>query len=400
MGVLNLAGRLSLDASPFHSALKGVSGSVGGLATSLKGMLGSVLSVSAISGMARSIIAAGSEIKDLSDRLAVSAKDVQEFGLAAKLSGQDAETFAKSLERIRIAAAKGETALSIFGVTTEQMRAGVPALRQLAEGLKQFTGSAEQTKALADVFGVRGFGKTVNMLLELKAAGGVQFFTDRDIDNLDRAGDSITKFWTKMKVGGLRAFEWIGNREADLIDMLFGTDIRGFGKPDKRNRKKKFQMGGLEEGAFAEEEKARARLSMMERVEKLNEKAEKFRKQAHLATITDEEELKELQEERARLKQENFEDWIDEEAIAKKSLALAENEAAIAEVSERIRNKKNLESVKGLPPLTDSLRAVGNFLGGDPNSGVVKQLSEQTKQLEKIERNTARQGAEGSRFPL
>lgn len=53
-----------------------------------------------------------------------------------------------------------------------------------------------------------------------------------------------------------------------------------------------------------------------------------------------------------------------------------------------------------LSPLSDSLRSVGNFLGGDPNSGVVQKLSNIERQLNEIRRNTGRQAVEGGRFPL
>jgi len=107
MGVLNLFGRISLDASPMHGSLKGLTGAVGGFASSLKGMLAGAFGAGAILAYTKRMIDLGAQIHDTSTKLGISAETFQELSFAAKQSGADignVETAFRALAMARLEA--------------------------------------------------------------------------------------------------------------------------------------------------------------------------------------------------------------------------------------------------------------------------------------------------------
>lgn len=385
MGLLSIFGKISLDSSQFDAALNHVAKGGESLGKKLKSSIGAAVlgafSIHTITNFARGIGELASEVKDLQDRLGVSAKDAQDFGLAAKLGGQSAETFAKALEKIRLASAKGDNPLSIFGVTADQMRAGVPALRQLAEGMKGFTGTPEQTKALADVFGTRGLGQVVNMVSELENVKGALTFTDKEVSNIDKALDVWKTAMQSMKVAAVRL---IGLHPSMLLTRTLGGSAKA-PVPTAETMEETEAQGEL---------RRKAHMATQDRILDIDKEAARVAEETRVAQLTKEERLNELIQERERL----FSTVAKtEEERARKALNLVKNESAIAALS--TLDKPEAVKEKGLSPLSDSLRSVGRFGGEGGQNPTINKLSNIERELREIRRNTARQ-MEGTSFPL
>ncbi len=298
-------------------------------------------SITAVLGFAKSIIDLGGSIKDATDRLGVGVRDVQEFGLAAKLGGQDASVFARAIEKVRIAMAEGKNPLAAFGITMREMQSGdaVGILRKLADALDDFGGNADQTKALADTFGAKGMGAIVNMLRELPAAKDNLTFTKEEVNLLDAAGDAWTKILNNIKVGAARAF--------------LNTDPRFFARDKSKEKEeppKPIAVENLEAQAKAQEDLAKLR----EKTDDLNEKN-------RIAQLTDEERLNELLLQRAELyRQLQF--ALNEQTEATIRNKIAQSDADIISVEAKFRKPKQQSHIE-----TSQLGQIGAFSGGGIN---------------------------------
>ena len=136
------------------------------------------------------------------------------------------------------------------------------------------------------------------------------------------------------------------------------------------------------------EEAAKVHMAIQERLFRINKEIANIDEKNRVAGFTDDEMRVDL-----ALKREEIFRRIaaTEEERAQKELDLRLNEQALIGVSK-------IKTAKTDAPLKDSLTSIGNFLGANPNSGQMRELSEMNKQLRKIEANTGRQGS--STFPL
>lgn len=369
MGVLNMAGRLSLDASPFHSTLKGVTGTIGGFANSLKGMLAGALGAGALLSYTKRMIDLGAQIHDTSTKLGISAETFQELSFAAKQSGAEignVETAFRALAMARIEALQtpGGDQAAVFGA----FGIGAKELKEMR---------LEDTfRRIADTIKTTDFGASemamVNKLLGRTGSELIPMFRDGLREAADEAralglvmDNSVTKQLKDMNDNldrlGTKSAEVFTRMTADIIaaaNQLIEANL-------KQARKGKFSImdlfSGAKQGQFAAE--------MI---------GEQFGK-ALGAPI---------------------QNMFNSVGKAVFGGAPGERVKKDFQLPEKELKEEKIKQERGLAPLTDSLRSVGNFLGGDPNSGVVRQLSEQTKELKEIRRNTSRQATEGSRFPL
>lgn len=373
MPTLRLNAVLGLNKTGFDAGMTAANKQVERFGAGLRSHLAGAFSAAAIVGFTKSIVTAGSEIKDLSDRLSVLPKDVQEFGLAAKLGGQSADTFARALERIRLAMADGKNPLEAFGITMKEMQAGdaVSILRKLAVELENFAGSAEQTKALADAFGARGMGAVVNMLRELRSAQGGLFFTDKDVEALDKAGDAATKFWNSMKIGALRAFEWIGNKEHDLIDFLFDVDLK--------NRFGKKGGGGGRGGPTPVAENMEAQAKAVEELSKLKKATDELNEKNRVAQLTDEERLNELMAERIELVR-RLQFALTDKDAAEIQFLIAQNDASVLGLLGKAKPGATNGSGSGIND--NPLGSIGAFTGGTTQNSNGAQALQSLKRIE------------------
>ncbi len=208
--------------------------------------------------------------------------------------------------------------------------------------------------------------------------GGDALLSRSQVENLERAHQII-----------------VGFKEA--VVERFAHLLGGEDNPELTDRQKKFlEADAKRRRARDPEAAAKAHMAMMDRVVELDKQAAEFQNKAHDAGLTKQEKMNELLRKQAELRKENFKDWVNEEVIAKKNLEIAKNDSEIAILKKDMANDSK---VKPLDPLSDSLSKIGNFLGSDPSSPMIKQMSEQTKELREIKRILSKTSSAPSIFP-
>ena len=386
MGLLNLVGRISLDGGPFKQTLQGLKKEASSFGSVISGQLSGLVGAGAMIGLAKSAIEAADKIDEVAERLGVSTLEAQQFALAAKLGGTEIDFFATKFEKLRDAlrsgAAKGENPLAVFGIgaTTDPAL----AMKGLSDLIIDVGLSAEQSTAFVELMG-KGSGKLINVLGDLRnAKGGTLFFSDDDIRNLKTADDLLTKFGNTARVAFAKL---IDPKLGPLTQLLGAMGINAFGVLDKpAQRKAPVDEAPMLADMAAKEEAAKVHMAVQERLLKINKEISTIEEKNRIAGFTDDEMRVDL----ALRREEIFKRIArTEEERAQKELDLRLNEQAILGVSK--------VSAKTSSPLKDSLTSVGNFIGMNPNSGQMKELSEMNRKLESIVRNTSRTG--GSIFP-
>ena len=385
MGLLNLVGRISLDGGPFKQTLQGLKKEASSFGSVLSGQLSGLVGAGAMIGLAKSAIEAADKVDEVAERLGVSTLEAQQFALAAKLGGTEIDFFATKFEKLRDAlrsgAAKGENPLAVFGIgaTTDP----AVAMKGLSDLIIEVGLSAEQSTAFVELMG-KGSGKLINVLGDLRnAKGGTLFFSDDDIRNLKTADDLLTKFGNTARVAFAKL---IDPKLGPLTQILGAMGINAFGVLDKpAQRKAPVDEAPMLADMAAKEEASKVHM-VQERLLKINKEIATVEEKNRIAGFTDDEMRVDL----ALRREEIFKRIArTEEDRAQKELDLRLNEQAILGVSK--------VSAKTSSPLKDSLTSVGNFIGMNPNSGQMKELSEMNRKLESIVRNTSRTG--GSIFP-
>ena len=386
MGLLNLIGRISLDGGPFKQTLQGLKKEASSFGSVLSGQLSGLVGAGAMIGLAKSAIEAADKVDEVAERLGVSTLEAQQFALAAKLGGTEIDFFATKFEKLRDAlrsgAAKGENPMAVFGIgaTTDP----AVAMKGLSDLIIDVGLSAEQSTAFVELMG-KGSGKLINVLGDLRnAKGGTLFFSDDDIRNLKTADDLLTKFGNTARVAFAKL---IDPKLGPLTQLLGAMGINAFGVLDKpAQRKAPVDEAPMLADMAAKEEAAKVHMAVQERLLKINKEISTIEEKNRIAGFTDDEMRVDL----ALRREEIFKRIArTEEERAQKELDLRLNEQAILGVSK--------VSAKTSSPLKDSLTSVGNFIGMNPNSGQMKELSEMNRKLESIVRNTSRTG--GSIFP-
>lgn len=186
--------RATLDGSNYQGGIM----RLGGLADGLKSRLAAAFTVGAIAGGIRRVMNYADNIEEMSQRVGISTKTLQEWSFAAKQNGADAEKLVGFIERITAAAqdmknAKGFAALGITpeGMNPESLFASVQA--------KTRGKGAPEILAIMDSLGI-----------DIRKTGAMMNFLQAD---LDAAAASANKLGAVMDDAAIR-------RLAALNDQL------------------------------------------------------------------------------------------------------------------------------------------------------------------------------------
>lgn len=376
---LKLEAELGLNKTGFDAGMAAAGKQAEKLGHDLKHHLGAGFTVVAMEQFVHSVIETGTHLKHMSERLAVTGDDLQQFAFAAELAGVEGGTFAKAVEKMRIAMAeageKGKNPLAAFGITLDEMLQGdaVGTLRHLSEALEHFNGSAEQTKALQDVFGARGMGNVVSMLNQLKAAGqGTLFMSKEDIENAAAADAAFKKLWNTIKLVGAKL---VFDKHWGIFHNLEETNQGAAGPPP------------VVEPLFEMDREQRKR----EELAQLEQKAADQNEKNRVAQLTDEEHLNELLAERTELIR-KLQFALTPEAIAGLQLDIANNAAKIIGLQSKIK-----PSAAGPRALLDhpgggSLGQIGAFTGAAANAAFSNQQMQTINTLRRIENALVQKG--------
>lgn len=372
MAILSLLAKLGLDKTGFDAGMASASKTVAGFGADLKGRLGAAFGVGAMLALARETIAYGDSLKELGERLGVTSLEAQQFALASKLGGADAEFFATKFDKLKKAMSEaisgGKNPFAAFGLSVERLSQMKPSdvIRELADQMNAVGVSADKNKPLVDIFG-KGASKMINILRDLEnAKAGTIFFSDEDLKRLNRADDALTKLWHNTKVGAATAADFI-LRISKAMGLLFsGSNLKDIFPPATKSPK------GIDESQIltdleAADEERKVHMAIMDRVLALDREAAKLEADAHKAGLTDAQRKNELLKERVTL-MDNLRTMVGDLPAAEEE-ARAMMRKRLAEVNldlTRIDQQKPVAASRLFQIEHTKLGAIGGTLG---NSG-------------------------------
>ena len=192
-------------------ALGGIKAVSGAFLTLSKSVLGAVES---IVSFGKSVADELDNLNDVAARTGVGVEALQAYGAAAKLSGTDVETFAKSIQKLSVnignatdeKSAKKFTAL---GIAFEELKAATPTeqFEMVADALARISDSAERAAAAVKLFGKGGIelgplfsegpGALAKMREEAVALG--QVVSEDSIQAIDKMNKAFDNVWMTVK---------------------------------------------------------------------------------------------------------------------------------------------------------------------------------------------------------
>ncbi len=383
MGLLSLAGRITLDGSPFQSALKGIRGSVSGLSrdlnSSLGGRVAALVSVSAIAAATKNLIEFGSQINDTALRIGVGTDELQRFVFAAKQNGaglEDITSAFRHLAKARQEAMQNPNgpegqAFTAAGIDAAMLKAGdlSKMFRQLGKAIQDVNFGAGEQPLVEKLLG-RGGGVLIPMFVDglheaAAAADEVGAVLEASIiAQLDDAGDKIDEIIAKTRgplaaalTGSVQFFLKAFTTVRDVVSGVgagLGAWIEAFKSGELSEHPER--EGGIFMDAWAENQRE-------------NDEADQIAEEAVAAK------RQRKVQQRAERKLKPFQ-FIE---------------------PDRMPSIYSNQSDRAMSPLKDSLTSVGNFLGANPNAETKKELAEANKVLREIERNTKK--GPGLQFP-
>lgn len=193
----------------------------------IKAAGGAFISLSkSVVGAAQDIINFGKSVadeldalNDVANRTGVGVEALQAYGAAAKLSGTDIETFAKSIQKLTVnigkatGSEKAQKAFTDLGLSFEDLKAKSPTeqFEAIADAISRLPGPAEQAAAAVKVFGKGGIelgplfsegpGALQRMREEAESLG--QVVNADAVKSIAAMNDAFDKVW--MTVKGLTA---------------------------------------------------------------------------------------------------------------------------------------------------------------------------------------------------
>lgn len=238
--------------------------------------------------------------------------------------------------------------------------------------------------------------------------GGDVIFSREQVEQLSNAREILKSLEQGIQIEAANILEDPLLLVRRMLFPLLGTNIGGpeptqltqrqvrFLEMDAA-RKRQAEADRIRDAEIRQQESAkhqRTQDDILKMESDLNDQIEKNR----ASQLTDEEKLQELMAQRLQL-QHDILFALTEEDTLRIRLKQAQTEGEILKLDSRI-SKDTAADRTFLKPisLSDSLSSIGNFLGTNPASPQMKELSTQTQVLRKIEQNTARQAE--SPFPL
>lgn len=206
MAGLRLEAQIGADASGFNAVMGGLGKSVGGVASSIKSQLAAAFSVGAITAFSRATIDLAGRLRDVSDNLGVNVVLLQKLTNSAMLAGgslEDIERFAAAVGQSRgdaVGKPGGPKAAAFARLGFSQSDvANIPVgeflSRMAARVSEGFDGQGRN-----DFIEVGG--KAAKKLIA-GFAGGIEengsVMSEDVINQLDDIGDKFTSLWQKLK---------------------------------------------------------------------------------------------------------------------------------------------------------------------------------------------------------
>lgn len=393
MSILSLIAKLNLDKTGFDAGMSAAGRQVAGFGADMKSRLAGAFGAGAMLALARETIEYGDSLKELAERLGISSLEAQQFAVAAKLGGSDMDFFALKFDKLKKAMSDaiggGKNPFAAFGIGLEQLSEmkAADVLKVLSDQISDVGLSADQAVKFVEIFG-KGGGKMINILADLRnAKTGTIFFSDEDLERLNKADDKITKFKHNLKVGFAGILDILGTAykiTGKLDDLLMGR------KPAAAPKTTGIDEAQLLTNLEAEDEVRKVHMAIMERVLALDREAAKLEGDVHKAGLTEAQRKNELLKERVTL-MENLRTMVGELPAAEEE-GRAMMRKRLAEVNlDLARIDKPSATVRPFQLEHTKLGAIGGTLG---NTGTrQEQTSTDTlKQIKELREDLVRRG--------
>lgn len=223
MSFLNLKAVLSLNGSGFALGLKRAESTSKQFAKEIKSQFAQAFGAAAITAYGVKVVNMADDITDLSDRLEISTRALQEWSYAARKSGSSIEAVTRFLEQLAITrerAMGGDSDamanLNAFGITDPSM--GVDAMgRQIG---KSIAGGNMNRSALKAIGG-KGVGELIPALKDLEELSkSASVISDESLEALKQLKNEALGFADALMGPVAKAIIFIGNRIQDAMSVF------------------------------------------------------------------------------------------------------------------------------------------------------------------------------------
>lgn len=375
--IKHLTAVLGLDKTGFDAGMAAAGNQVNQFGAGLKSSLAGAFGASAFIALGKSAIEAADQIEEIADRLGVTTIQAQQFALAAKMGGSDAEFFAVKLEKLRKSLregiSKGENPLDVFGA--EATTDAAKAMEIFANAFSSGGMTGEQEARYFDLI-EKGAGKLKTILGGLKdARGGALFFSDDDIARGKEMSDWIDKAGVSLKTLFMMS---IDPKNGAFAQIMGAMGVNAFGVLDDPKSQPKT---GIDESDFLAN-KDKERIAQLEREEwaqrmfRIESQTENIAENNRISGLSTEERLVELASEREKIFQRIS---ATEEERAQKQLDLAKNESDIIGLSKVPDAKESSFKIN-----ESAMGRIGAFTGAAASAALPPGQAQQIQQLQKI----------------
>lgn len=317
-----LIAKLTLDGAGFERGLQQAQQKASAFANTaggiIKSRLGAAFTTAGVVAFGRSIIETASNIKDLADRLDVTTDTIQKLETGGRMVGVSMQTIennmTKLLDGIHGGSNEAVAGLDLLGMSLEEVRAMSfdDAVNAIAKNLSAITDNGVKAEAAMNLFGSKGGLKALQVLQEMQNADTSKMFSQRELDQLDRAGDELSNAFRRVQVVASGVFNSLFVDPFQYIGAMIGsggdTDAAMKALAEIRNPKisQKTPIGGGDRdgsgAAFdAKLEEARKWMAIQDEILKLEEETKKNFEDVRVGQLTAEERRNELLTERVAL---------------------------------------------------------------------------------------------------
>lgn len=449
MSLMQVLVKLGLDAVGYEMGLKQARGMGREFARELSDVVGSkissIFSFAMMEEGIRRTVEFGSKIQDLSTRTGISTDDLQVFDYAAGKAGTSLESVVKSVEKLGISLNKARVAgpgseifqaLTRQGIKPEDINSGTlnaaEAFKQVGDQIKDvdtITGQLQDDlkltmgKTALEVLGIfrEDIRKTEE---ELRKLGIID---PKTIAQLDEFDDSIKRVWVSIRAfmadvfGGIADIFHLGigylagltaafqeffktgslKKASDWGTEVFRNTMKQYADAENAAMEKKTKKPYQLEETDDKKKAAAAEKKEIEDVAKIYARIEDEKRRSAMQSMTDAQKLKQLDDD-ILAAQFRAADAKTEKDYADGQLRIAELERERAAVEKHMKEAEG-KGQKGrdlvLRAGSNSLVNIGNFLGVNPDRGVVDKLDVIHLDLRQVVENTKSNGAAGVTFP-
>lgn len=198
-------------------------------ANKLLGVFGASISIGAIVGFGKALLATGDELVRVADRTGLTTEEVQKLQYVAGQSGNSLDEMTNAIGKLQNNLVGGDksavAAVKALGLNMRELRASAPLeqMEQIAGAIGKVPDPATRAAIAMDLFGRNGIAILPTLTAHFKELGDeAPIMKDKTVRALDQAGDSLTRFGATIKVWAAESYNLVGQ----LFDRLVASVMR------------------------------------------------------------------------------------------------------------------------------------------------------------------------------